>query len=134
MSDNLISHSQQYHGLLRKEFMFVITLMILHCLWKSCVIWLDVRGNPFQTVCFTMWPAYEEHELHWFKQWSRLIAMIDTLGLPAIFFTHIAADLQWPELARLICPDNHECSSSRGGRVVHFTSPFFINNTFTVVM
>ena len=29
--------------------------------------------------------------------------MIDTLGMPTIFFTHTAADLQWPELARLIC-------------------------------
>lgn len=32
--------------------------------------------------------------------------MVATLGLPTIFFTHSAADLQWPELARLICPDN----------------------------
>lgn len=31
--------------------------------------------------------------------------MVDTLGLPTIF-THSAADLQWPELAHLICPDN----------------------------
>ena len=43
---------------------------------------------------------------YWFKQWSRLIAMVDALGLPTIFFTHSAADLQWPELARLICPDD----------------------------
>ena len=27
--------------------------------------------------------------------------MVDTLGLPTVFFTHSAADLQWPELARL---------------------------------
>ena len=39
---------------------------------------------------------------YWFKQRSRLIAMVDTLGLPTVFFTHSAADLQWPELARLI--------------------------------
>ncbi len=31
---------------------------------------------------------------------------MDTLGLPTIFFTHSAADLQWPDLARLICPEN----------------------------
>ena len=36
-----------------------------------------------------------------------------TLGLPTIFFTHSAADLQWPELARLICPDDPYSSSSR---------------------
>ena len=43
---------------------------------------------------------------YWFKQRSHLISMVDTLGLPTIFFTHSAADLQWPELARLICPEN----------------------------
>ena len=50
---------------------------------------------------------------YWFKQRSRLIAMVDTIGLPTIFFTHSAADLQWPELARLICPDDPDSSSSR---------------------
>ena len=44
--------------------------------------------------------------------------MVDTLGLPNIFFTHSAADLQWPELAHLICPDNPECSSSRNKAVL----------------
>ena len=41
------------------------------------------------------------------------MSMVDTLGLPTIFFTHSAADLQWPELARLICPDDPESQSSR---------------------
>ena len=50
---------------------------------------------------------------YWFQQRSRLIAMVNTLGLPTIFFTHSAADLQWPELANLICPDDPESSSSR---------------------
>ena len=49
---------------------------------------------------------------YWFKQQSWLIAMVDTLGLPTLFFTHSAADLQWPELARLICLDNPDSSSS----------------------
>ena len=40
---------------------------------------------------------------YWFKQRSQLIAMVNTLGLPTVFFTHSAADLQWPELSRLIC-------------------------------
>lgn len=48
-----------------------------------------------------------------FKQRSRLISMVDTLGLPTIFFTHSAADLQWPELARLICPEDAGSSSAR---------------------
>ena len=44
--------------------------------------------------------------------------MLDTLGLPTIFFTHSAADLQWPELAHLICPDDPESSSSRNKAVL----------------
>ena len=32
--------------------------------------------------------------------------MMDILGLPTVFFTHSAADIQWPELANLIRPDN----------------------------
>ena len=39
--------------------------------------------------------------------------MIDKLGMPTVFFTHSAADGQWPELARLICKDSPENSSSR---------------------
>ena len=50
---------------------------------------------------------------YWFRQCSRLIAMVDTLGLPTIFFTHSAADLQWPELAKLICPDDADSRSAR---------------------
>ena len=50
---------------------------------------------------------------HWLKQRGRLISMVDTLGLPTIFFTHSAADLQWPELAQLICPEDSDTSLSR---------------------
>ena len=42
---------------------------------------------------------------YWMRQRSRLIAMVDTLGMPTIFFTHGAADLQWPELARLFATE-----------------------------
>ena len=72
--------------------------------------------------------AFSNHVLHyatslygtrqyWFKQRSRLIAMVETLGLPTVFFTHCAADLQWPELARLICPDDPDSSSARAKAV-----------------
>ena len=55
---------------------------------------------------------------YWFKQRNRLISMIDTLGMPTLFFTQSAADGQWPELARLICPSGKEhCSSSRNRAV-----------------
>ena len=50
---------------------------------------------------------------YWFKQRTRLIAIVYTLGLPTVFFTHSAADLQWPELACLICPNDPDSSSSR---------------------
>ena len=50
---------------------------------------------------------------YWFRQCGRLISMVDTFGLPTIFFTHIAADLQWPELTHLICPDQPDTPSSR---------------------
>ena len=54
--------------------------------------------------------AFSNHVLHytasrqgtrqyWFNKRSQLIAMVDKLGLPTIFFTHSVADLQWPELA-----------------------------------
>ena len=33
--------------------------------------------------------------------------MVNTLGLPTVFFcTHSTADLQWPVLACLICPED----------------------------
>ena len=44
--------------------------------------------------------------------------MVDTLGLPTVFFTHSAADNQWPELARLLCPDDPDNSSSRSSAVI----------------
>ena len=55
---------------------------------------------------------------YWFRQRSHLMSKVDTLGLPTIFFTHSAADLQWPELARLISPDNPESRSSRTTAVI----------------
>lgn len=39
--------------------------------------------------------------------------MVNTLGLPTVFFTHSAADLQWPELACLICPNDTTSTSAR---------------------
>ena len=36
------------------------------------------------------------------------IAMIDSLGIP-----HSSADLQWPDLARLICPASNERVSEK---------------------
>ena len=54
---------------------------------------------------------------YWFKQRSMLISMVDALGLPIVFFTHGAADTQWPELAKLICPNDQHSSSSRNAAI-----------------
>ena len=64
------------------ESMSTNILMMLDSLWKSCVIWLHVRGKPFQIVCSTMQPAYGEH---------------DTTGS-----SNGADSLPW--LTRLVCP------------------------------
>ena len=55
---------------------------------------------------------------YWFKQRSQLLSMVDTLGLPTIFFTYSAADLQWPKLARLICPEDPESRPSQTKAVI----------------
>ena len=44
--------------------------------------------------------------------------MVDTIGLPTIFFTHSAADLQWPELAQFICPQDPQSRASRTNAVI----------------
>ena len=56
---------------------------------------------------------------------SRLIAMVDTLGLPTVFFffTHIAADLQWPEPSRLICPVQLRLQQSSPRDPIHCPLP-----------
>ena len=55
---------------------------------------------------------------YWFRERNHLIAMIDTLGLPTIFFTHSAADHQWPELAHLICHEDPEDKQARVKAVI----------------
>ena len=54
----------------------------------------------------------------WQKQKNRLTAMVDTLGLPTVFFTLSAADLQWPELADLLDVEESESSTRRSRAVI----------------
>lgn len=49
---------------------------------------------------------------YWMQQRSQLIAMVDTLSMPTIFFTYSAADLHWPELSRLIDTQNNGQNSA----------------------
>ena len=55
---------------------------------------------------------------YWFRQRTRLISMVDTLGLPTIFFTHSAADLHWPELTKLTNPDDGNSNSNRNEALI----------------
>ena len=56
---------------------------------------------------------------YWFRQRSRLISLVDTIGLPTVFFTHSEADHQWPELAHLLSPEDPDSSSSRTKAVIN---------------
>ena len=55
---------------------------------------------------------------YWFRQRTRLISMVDTLGLPTIFFTQSAADLHWPELTKLTNPDDGNSRSNRNEALI----------------
>lgn len=44
--------------------------------------------------------------------------MVDTIGIPTVFFTHSAADNQWPDLARLICSTDPDTASSCSRAVI----------------
>ena len=65
------------------------------------------QGEAFSSRVLHYASSLRGTKQYWQHQWSRLLSMVDTLGLPTIFFTHSAADLQWPELARLICHINN---------------------------
>ena len=78
---------------------------------------IDCGGEQFSKRVMHYASSLRGTKQYWFKQRSRLIAMVDMLGMPTVFFTHSAADNQWPELARLICTDNPESSSSHSTAV-----------------
>ena len=84
---------------------FVNTLRMHAFLWKSCVTWLV---HPFPVMSVTMLALWGECVS---TGWS-------TFGLLTVFFTHGAADLQWPELANLICQDSPEDASARRHPVI----------------
>ena len=71
------------------------------------------EGEAFSNRVLRYAGSLRDTSSYWFKQRTRLVAMVDTLGLPTVFLTHSAADLQWPELACLICPDNPDDRSKR---------------------
>ncbi|KAI3934810.1 hypothetical protein MKW98_026218 [Papaver atlanticum] len=44
--------------------------------------------------------------VYWYSRLKELISMVNQLGPPTIFFTLSAADLQWPELYKLLDTEN----------------------------
>ena len=50
--------------------------------------------------------------------------MVDTIGLPTVFSTHSAADLKWPELAHLSCPEEPDSSASQSKALIKKNSWF----------
>ena len=79
---------------------------------------VGVEGEAFSSRVLHFATSLRGTSPYWYKQRTRLIAMVDTLGLPTVFITHSAADLQWPELARLICPEHADDRSTRSQAVV----------------
>lgn len=66
----------------------------------------------------------------WQKQRNRFTAMVDILGLPTVFFTLSAADIQWPGLADLLNVEETGDSAARSRAVIEnpcIADSFFIN-------
>ena len=82
-------------------------------LLKSLKTWLKAKASSRADECYISLRGTRQF---WFKQRSRLISLIDALGMPTIFFTHSATNNQWPELVHLIA-DNPESCSSRSSAV-----------------
>ena len=76
------------------------------------------QGEAFSSQVLHYASSLRGTKQYWQRQRSRLLSMVDTLGLPTIFFTHSASDLQWPELAQLICPDNPDSRTARAKAVI----------------
>ena len=70
------------------------------------------QGEAFSSRVLHLASSLRGTKQYWKRQRSRMLSMVDTLGLPTIFFTHSAADLQWSELARLICPNNPDVQNA----------------------
>ena len=79
---------------------------------------VHTSGTSFSTRVLHFAASLRGTRPYWMRQRSRLRAMVDMLGLPIMFFTHSAADLQWPELAHLICPDHPDDRSARSCAVI----------------
>ena len=113
--------TQKWDGVLFKLGVFTSdSIQEMHTrLLMRFVTWLVEKVNASPTVYFLHYAAsLRGTRQYWFRQRNQLMAMVDTIGLPTIFFTHSAADNHWPELARLICADDSNSRADRSAAVI----------------
>ena len=110
---NLLS-TQRCAGVLCKqvESIFVSIQMMLIFQLKNCRKWVKQRMNHFLIVFYIMPSAYVAQDSTGSSSEVDSLRWWTLFGLPTVFFTHSAADLWWPELVHLICPDNQDPSSA----------------------
>ena len=131
---NYFKHLMMYEdGRFAKHPQFRFFALNTEMRWRALQVgWIYIRQHPGDTqltvdeLCdkvgqegeiFSNRVLHYAASLHgtkqyWFRQRSCLVCMVNTLGLLTIFFTHSAADLQWPELAKLICPEDADSRAS----------------------
>ena len=56
---------------------------------------VGANGEMFSKIVQHFATSLRGTNAYWFKQRNRLTAMVDALGLPTVFFTHSAADMQY---------------------------------------
>ena len=94
------------------------TQEMVTCPYMNCGTWWEGRERPSPIKCFTMPPVCMAPSSTGNVNGVVCCLWLTHLGLPTIFFTHSAADFQWPELAELICPDNPYSRSARAKAVI----------------
>ena len=70
--------------------------------WMSFVTWWEEMERLSPTEFSTTLQVFVAPDSTGSER--NLFSIVDAIGLPSVFFTHSAADLQWPELACLILP------------------------------
>ncbi|KAK3923555.1 ATP-dependent DNA helicase RRM3, partial [Frankliniella fusca] len=68
---------------------------------------------------------------YWFARGRELLSMVEQLGLPTLFFTLSAADLHWPDLFKIIAPneDLDTMTEFRRRKLVK-ANPMIVDNYF----
>lgn len=68
---------------------------------------------------------------YWFARGKELIAMAEQLGMPTLFFTLSAADLHWPDLFKILAPDeDFQNISEHRRRLLVKENPLIVDSFF----